>query len=107
MKKTTTATEEEKRSVAKACVLIALLVTVPPSTARSLFLPMTPLRAVLSTFFPSYEQATQATVSWQRVCDRVRGTVPIIENLIIRDSFFFVHTFLAMGVKFLYTYWIQ
>jgi hypothetical protein len=49
---------------------------------------MTPLRAVLSTFFPSYEQATQATVSWERVCDRVRGTVPIIENLIVRGSFF-------------------
>ncbi len=49
---------------------------------------MTPLRAVLSTFFPSYEQATQATVSWERVGDRVRGTVPIIENFIVRGSFF-------------------
>jgi hypothetical protein len=47
---------------------------------------MTPLRAVLSTFFPSYEQATQATVSWQRVYDRVRGTVPIIENFINRSK---------------------
>jgi len=27
-------------------------------------------------------------VSWQRVCDRVRGTVPIIENLIVRGSLF-------------------
>jgi hypothetical protein len=49
---------------------------------------MAPLRAVLSTFFPSYEQATQATVSWQRVCDRVSGTVPIIENFIVRGSLF-------------------
>ncbi len=64
---------------------------------------MTPLRAVLSTLFPSYEQATQATVSWERVGDRVRGTVPIIENFIVRGSFFATYL-LAMGVKFLYTY---